>query len=82
MIPEFIDLGAPTPWPVLPPGIHDASLSEVSVRFATTPHRAWLFGGFIRVVEALTLAGCRDIYLDGSFITGNPILATLTDVGI
>ena len=72
MIPEFVDLGAPAPWPVLPPGIHDASLAEVSVRFATTPHRAWLFGGFARVVDALGRAGCSTVFLDGSFITAKP----------
>jgi hypothetical protein len=72
MIPDFIDLGSPVPWPVLPPGIHDATLAEVSARFATTPHRAWLYGGFLRVVENLEAAGCRTVFLDGSFITAKP----------
>lgn len=57
---------------MLPPGIHDADLAEVEARFATTPHRQWLFGGFLRVVEALRIAGCTTVYLDGSFITGKP----------
>ena len=72
MIPDFVDIGASAPWPVLPPGIHDASLKEVEARFATTPHRAWLFGGFLRVVEELRRAGCGTVFLDGSFITAKP----------
>lgn len=72
MIPSLIDLGSPAPWPVLPPGVHDATLSEIEARFATTPHRRRLFAGFKRVAHALELAGCRTIYLDGSFITGKP----------
>jgi hypothetical protein len=72
MIPQFVDVGASAPWPVLPPGIHDATLEEVEARFATTPHRAWLFGGFVRVVEELRRAGCVTVFLDGSFITAKP----------
>jgi hypothetical protein len=72
MIPTFVDIGAPSPWPVLPPGVHDASLAEIAERFATTPHRRWLFGGLERVVGALTKAGCLTLYVDGSFVTGKP----------
>lgn len=72
MIPDFIDIGAPAPWPVLPPGIHDASIGEVEARFATTPHRIWLFEGFKRAVDVLAQAGCGMVYLDGSFITAKP----------
>ena len=72
VIPTLIDLGSPTPWPVLPPGIHDATLAEIEVRFATTPHRRALFKGFARMVAALKRAGCATVYLDGSFVTGKP----------
>lgn len=72
MIPDLIDLGSPCPWAVLPPGIHDTTLAEVEARFATTPHRKWLFDGFVRVTEALAAAGCRFAYLDGSFVTAKP----------
>lgn len=72
MIPDFIDQGGAAPWAVLPPGVHDGTLEEIEARFATTPHRKWLFGGFLRVVEALRKAGCRTIFLDGSFITEKP----------
>lgn len=72
MIPELIDVGSPAPWPVLPPGIHTATMFEIEERFATTPHRKSLFKGFERAVAALRLAGCQTIYLDGSFVTGKP----------
>ena len=72
MIPDLIDLGSPTPWPVLPPGIFDASLTEIEVAFGTTPHRQWLFSGFTRMASALQVAGCSTVYLNGSFITGKP----------
>jgi hypothetical protein len=72
VIPDLIDLGLPTPWAVLPPGIHDASLEEVERAFASTPHRRWLFDGFVRVTEALREARCTTVYLDGSFTTAKP----------
>lgn len=72
MIPPLIDIGAPTPWPVLPPGIHDTNFEEIAAAFATTPHRQWLFDGFIRATDALATAGCTIAYLDGSFVTGKP----------
>ena len=72
MIPDLIDLGSPTPWPVLPPGIFDASLAEISTMFGTTPHRQHLFDGFVRLTKALELAGSPRLYLNGSFVTGKP----------
>lgn len=72
MIPGLVNLGLPAPWPVLPPGVYDSTLSEIEARFATTPHRRALFAGFVRVAQALTIAGCRTVYLDGSFVTGKP----------
>lgn len=73
MIPKLIDLSALTPWPVLPQGIHLATLADINARFATTPHRTKLFNGFERVVTNLVYAGCSEIYLDGSFVTDAPI---------
>ena len=72
MIPNLIEIGSPAPWAVLPPGIHDTTLAEVATRFATTPHRRWLFDGFVRVTMALGRAGCRVVYLDGSFVSAKP----------
>lgn len=71
MLPDLIDLDS-CPWAVLPPGIHDATIAEVGFRFAITPHRRWLFDGFVRATEALRAAGCRTVYLDGSFVTAKP----------
>ncbi len=72
MIPELVDIGGAAPWAVLPPGVHDATLEEIEERFAITPHRRWLFGGFLRAVAELRKVGCKTIFLDGSFITAKP----------
>lgn len=72
MIPSLIDLGVPTPWPVLPPGIFDASLEEIAAAFGTTPYRQSLFDGFTRLASALRIAGCKTVFLNGSFVTGKP----------
>jgi hypothetical protein len=53
----------------LPPGIHEALLDEVRVRYATNLHRRRLFLGLQQVVADLQAAGCRRIYVDGSFVT-------------
>lgn len=71
MIPSFVDIGGP--WNVLPPGVHDATLKEVEARFTTSDYRKHLFSGFRSSVMALRRAGCRKIYLDGSFVTEKPI---------
>jgi hypothetical protein len=73
MIPDFVDVGGP--WKVLPPGVHDATLKEVETRFAISEHRKHLFSGFKEGVMALRKAGCRKIFLDGSFITEKPLPA-------
>mgnify|MGYP006302624461 CR=1 FL=1 len=70
MIPAFVDVGGP--WEVLPPGVHDATLEEVRIRYATSDHRKRLFDGFVEGVIALRKAGCRTILLDGSFVTAKP----------
>ena len=72
MIPALIELASPAPWAVLPPGVHDAQLSEIEGMFASTPHRQWLFAGFLRGATALQIAGCQTVYLDGSFTTAKP----------
>jgi len=71
MIPDFVDIGGP--WKVLPPGVHIATLKEIEGRFATSDHRKHLFSGFRNGVIALQKAGCRKIYLDGSFATEKSI---------
>lgn len=68
MIPDFVDIGGP--WKVLPPGVHDATLEEVESRYATSERRKRLFFGFREGVMALRKAGCRKVFLNGSFVTG------------
>jgi len=69
MIPSLIDIGNPAPWRVLPPGIHVATLDEIEKTYCYTPHRTRLFRGFCQATKNLENAGCRVIYLDGSFTT-------------
>jgi len=70
VIPVAVDLNGV--WNVLPPGVHVATLDEIEGCFATNERRRKLFDGFRRVVAALVKAGCRTIYLDGSFVTDKP----------
>ena len=59
---------------MLPAGIHYATLEEIELRFATTnKHRKQLFSGFKMGAMALQKAGCRKIFLDGSFVTEKPV---------
>jgi len=67
VIPDFVDIGGL--WKVLPPGVHNATLEEVESRFTTSERRKRLFFGFREGVTALRKAGCRKIFLDGSFVT-------------
>lgn len=69
MIPDLVHIQG-VPHPVLPPGIHRATLDEIERVFATTEHRRWLFEGIRAVAAALKRAGCRTMYLGGSFVSG------------
>lgn len=68
MLPSFIEVPG-APYLVLPPGIHWASLDEIKARFTGTSRRQWLFEGLVQAVDALGMAGCRRLFLDGSFVT-------------
>jgi len=71
MIPELVPLPG-SPWAVLPPGEHAASLREVAAAFATNVWRRTLFDGLVLASGKLRLAGCPTVYLDGSYVTGKP----------
>ena len=71
MVLDFIDL-AGSPWPVLPPGIHLATLSEVEARFATNSGRRGQFRGLVAALSNLRGAGCARVFLDGSYMTAKP----------
>lgn len=70
MIPNLIDIGGI--WNVLPPGIHDATLTEVEQCYATNVIRKTLYDGFRKGVIALSNAGCKAIFLNGSFVSDKP----------
>jgi hypothetical protein len=53
----------------LPPGIHAASWEEVVERYGYTDHRRQLLDGLALALQALRRAGCRRVYLDGSFVS-------------
>jgi hypothetical protein len=72
MIPSLIPLPG-SPWDVLPPGVHAASLAEVKTTFATNKQRRDLYDGLLLATAALLAAGCANIFLDGSYITGKPL---------
>lgn len=72
MIPDLIIIDG-SPWPLLPAGVYDSTIEEVSVRYAMTPWRQQLFSGLKRGVEHLFSCGCRQVYLDGSYITQKPV---------
>lgn len=58
---------------MLPPGIHDATLLEVEQRFTGNSERKCLFAGFKKGIASLIRAGCKTVFLDGSFVTDKPI---------
>jgi hypothetical protein len=57
----------------LPAGIHDATAAEIVERFGGTSHRDWLIRGLFAALRELKAAGCKKVYLDGSFITAKKI---------
>lgn len=63
MIPPFNEAGN------LPPGVHEATWDEVVTQFGTTPQRRALLAGLRVALQALQVAGCRTVYIDGSFVT-------------
>ena len=63
MIPEWLKNGD------LPPGVHFAAWSEIEARFSFNSRRRRLLKGFREACQELQRAGCRLVYLDGSFVT-------------
>lgn len=67
MIPPFDTRGN------LPPGIHWTTWDEVEARFGLNEHRQKLLVGLNLAIEALQLAGCQAIYINGSFVTSKEL---------
>ena len=63
MIPEFDAKG------LLPAGIHPATWKELADRFGGNERRRQLLVGLSEALRLLRLAGCRRVYIDGSFAT-------------
>lgn len=53
----------------LPPGIYEVTWAELAAHCDRNPHRRRLLSGLRRALEVLKFAGCRRVYLDGSFVT-------------
>ena len=64
MIPAFDPIAGN-----LPPGEHAASWREVVERFGNTDRRRQLLGGLRAAILSLRAAGCKRLWLDGSFVT-------------
>ena len=67
MIPQFDADG------LLPPGIHWATWDEVTATFGNTPWRRRLLEGLEMAFDSLRLAGCRTVYIDGSFVSSKEV---------
>jgi len=67
MIPEFGDEGN------LPPGIYWVGWEEFQQRFGITPRRKRLLSGLAAALRSLQQAGCRSVYIDGSFATAKDL---------
>lgn len=63
MIPAFNELG------YLPPGIYEPTWAEFWDRYSTNNYRKQMLTGLRLALEKLKLAGCRRVYIDGSFVT-------------
>ena len=50
-------------------GIHWVTWDEVTAVFGSTPWRRHLLAGLEMAMESLRRAGCRTVYIDGSFVT-------------
>ncbi len=66
MIPEFDEHGN------LPPGVHFCEWEEFLERFGNNNRRLYLIQGLRLAMEQLKEAGCRTIYINGSFTTIKP----------
>jgi len=54
----------------LPPGIHAATWKQIVTRLGFSARRKQLLKGLREALRLLKGAGCRLVYLDGSFVTG------------
>ena len=67
MIPDFTAHG------LLPEGVHPATLEEVLERFGGNERRNKLLAGLVEALRLLRAAGCRRVYINGSFVTSKEL---------
>lgn len=67
MIPPFDQNG------ILPAGIHWGSWQEFEKRFGTNSRRKSLLKGLKQASALLQKAGCRVVFVDGSFVTSKEL---------
>lgn len=67
MIPQFTAAG------LLPRGVHAATLEEVFERFGGNERRDQLLTGLVEALRLLQAAGCRRVYVNGSFVTAKEL---------
>jgi hypothetical protein len=54
---------------LLPPGIHICSWAELDKAFGASLYRMSILLGLLEAARLLAKAGCRTLYVDGSFVT-------------
>ena len=57
----------------LPPGVHHASWCDVVNAFGGNSHRLRLIDGLLAACRNLAHAGCKTVYLDGSFVSAKQL---------
>ena len=69
MIPLFDERGN------LPPGVHGATWNEIMDRYAINESRRRLLNGLRAALDSLRGAGCKRVFLNGSFVTAKEVPA-------
>lgn len=67
MIPEFESNG------FLPKDVYEATWQEITDRYGLNAHRRRLLDGLKEALMSLKAAGCRTVYIDGSFVTSKEL---------
>ena len=67
MIPTFLSNGN------LPQGIHETTWKQFCRRFGHMAYRKSLIGRLAAALKELSAAGCREVYIDGSFVTAKEV---------
>jgi hypothetical protein len=67
MIPKFLRNGN------LPQGIHETTWKQFCKCFGHTEHRRSLIKGLASALKDLSDAGCKMVYINGSFVTAKEV---------